>query len=132
MLERMTKFSMDRPKTVIGLAIILTILFGLQFPKITIDTDPENMLEANQPDRVLYNRIKKDFGINDLIVVGIVDEKGIFRSEALERVARVTSEILKIKGGDHRGRAEPYHHGQRQIVRRAPGYPPGDAENSTY
>ena len=98
MLERITKFSLDRPKTVIGLAIILTILFGSQFPKIAIDTDPENMLEANQPDRVHYNRIKKDFGINDLIVVGIVDEKGIFRSEALERVAKVTSQILEIKG----------------------------------
>jgi predicted RND superfamily exporter protein len=98
MLERMTKFSLDRPKTVIGLAVILTILFAIQFPRITIDTDPENMLEPEQPDRILYNRVKKDFGIHDLIVVGIVDKKGIFRPESLERVARVTSEILKIKG----------------------------------
>ncbi len=98
MLERMTKFSLDRPKTVIGLAIILTVLFGIQFPRITIDTDPENMLESDQPDRVLYNRVKKDFGIYDLIVVGIVDNQSIFRPESLERVAKVTSEILKIKG----------------------------------
>jgi predicted RND superfamily exporter protein len=70
-LGSITAFSLDRPKTVIGLAIILTILFGIQFPRITIDTDPENMLEASQPDRVLYNRIKKDFGIYDLIVVGV-------------------------------------------------------------
>jgi predicted RND superfamily exporter protein len=94
----LTTFSLDRPKTVIGLAIILTVLFGLQFPRVTVDTDPENMLELDQPDRVLYNRVKKDFGIHDLIVVGIVDEKGIFRPESLERVARMTSEILKIKG----------------------------------
>jgi hypothetical protein len=98
MLERMTKFSLDRPKTVIALAIVVTVLFSTQFPRIKIDTDPENMLEANQPDRVLYNRIKKDFGIRDLIVVGIVDEKNVFRPESLERVARVTSEIIKIKG----------------------------------
>ena len=97
-LSYLTTFSLDRPKTVIGLAIILTVLFGLQFPRVTVDTDPENMLEVDQPDRVLYNRVKKDFGIHDLIVVGIVDEKGIFRPESLERVARMTSEILKIKG----------------------------------
>ena len=97
-LSYLTTFSLDRPKTVIGLAIILTVLFGLQFPRVTVDTDPENMLELDQPDRVLYNRVKKDFGIHDLIVVGIVDEKGIFRPESLERVARMTSEILKIKG----------------------------------
>ncbi|MDP2643400.1 MAG: efflux RND transporter permease subunit [Desulfobacterales bacterium] len=97
-LGGLTNFSLDRPKTVIGLAIICTVFFGIQFPRITIDTDPENMLKENQPDRVLYNRIKKDFGIHDLIVAGIVDKKGIFSSESLERVAKVTSEILKIKG----------------------------------
>jgi predicted RND superfamily exporter protein len=97
-LSSLTVFSLDRPKTVIGLAIVLTILFALQFPRITIDTDPENMLESDQPDRVLYNRVKKDFGIYDLIVVGIVDKQGIFRPESLERVGKAISEILKIKG----------------------------------
>ena len=98
MLERLTKYSLDHPKAIIGIVILLTALFGSQFTKITIDTDPENMLELDQPERVLYNRVKNEFGINDLIVVGIVDEKGIFRTEALERVARATSEILKIRG----------------------------------
>ena len=98
MLERVTKYSLDHPKTVIGVVILLTIFFGFQFPKITIDTDPENMLEPHQPQRLLYDRVKKEFGINELIVVGIVDEQGIFRTESLERVARATAEILKIKG----------------------------------
>jgi hypothetical protein len=98
MFEWMTTFSMDRPKTVIGLMTLITVLFGLQFPSIVIDADPENMLETDQTDRAYYNQIKKEFGINDLIVVGIVDDKGVFRPQALERIARATSEILKIKG----------------------------------
>ena len=98
MFERMTKFSMDRPKTVIGIVVLLTILFAIQFPKITIDADPENMLEADQADRAFYNQVKEAFGIHDLIVVGVVDERGIFRPESLERIARATSEILKIEG----------------------------------
>jgi len=89
---------MDRPKTVLGLLTLLTVLFASQFPRITIDADPENMLEPGQTDRVYYNQIKREFGINDLIVVGIVDDKGIFRPEALKRIARATSEILKVKG----------------------------------
>ncbi len=95
-MSSLTAFSMNRPKTVIGLAIILTILFAIQFPRITIDTDPENMLEPDQPDRVFYNEIKSIFGIRDLLVVGITDRKGIFRPEALERVDRIISEILKL------------------------------------
>ena len=98
MLERMTLFSIDHPKLVIGVMVLLTLLFGSQFPQITIDTDPENMLETEQADRVFYNRVKKDFGIHDLLVVGIVDEKGVFRPESLERVARATTAILQVKG----------------------------------
>jgi predicted RND superfamily exporter protein len=98
MIEKLTRFSIDRPKTVIFLLTVLTVLFGLQFPKIHIDTDPENMLEADQPDRVLYHQVKEDFGINDLIVVGIVDESGIFRPEALLNLKGAIAEILKIDG----------------------------------
>ena len=98
MLERLTRFALDRPKTVIAAMLLLTVIFGLQFPRITIDTDPENMLEPDQPDRVLYDRVKKDFGIHDLVVVGIVDEKGVFRPESLEGIAKATTEILKIPG----------------------------------
>jgi predicted RND superfamily exporter protein len=98
MLERLTAFSIDRPKTTIALFGFLTILFGLQFPGITVDADPENMLEADQPDRVFYDQIKTDFGIHDLIVVGVVDENDVFRPESLAGIARATSEILTIEG----------------------------------
>ncbi len=98
MLERITVFALNRPRTVIGAILLLTILFGLQFPKIIIDTDPENMLEASQTDRMFYDSFKKEFGIHDLIVAGIVDKETVFRTESLEQVARATAEILKIKG----------------------------------
>jgi hypothetical protein len=98
MLEKLTVFAIERPKTTIALFSFLTILFGLQFSGITVDADPENMLEAGQPDRVFYDQTKKEFGIHDLIVVGVVDERGIFRTESLERITHATSEILKIEG----------------------------------
>jgi predicted RND superfamily exporter protein len=97
-LRRLTEFALDRPKTVIVVITLATIVFALQFPRVIIDTDPENMLEVDQPDRVFYNQVKEAFGIRDLIVVGIVDDSGIFRAEALERVQRATAEILKIQG----------------------------------
>ena len=98
MLERLTRFALDRPRTVIAATILLTVGFGLQLPRIAIDTDPENMLEPDQADRVLYDQVKKDFGVHDLIVVGIVDEKGVFRPQSLEGISRATTEILEIAG----------------------------------
>ena len=98
MLERLTRFALDRPKTVVVAAVLVTLAFAAQFPRITIDTDPENMLAVDQPDRVFYDRVKADFGIYDLLVVGIVDDEGIFRPPALERIARATEDILAIPG----------------------------------
>jgi hypothetical protein len=98
MLKRLIWLSMEYPRAVISLVLLVTVAFGIQFPKIHIDTDPENMLPAEQADRVLYNRAKQDFGIHDLIVLGITDEAGIFRPDTLGRVARVVERIKAIHG----------------------------------
>lgn len=99
-LKKLTYFSIDHPKTVILIVMVITmILMALAlFRGPKIDTDPENMLEADQPDRVFYDKVKKDFGINDMIVLGITDEQGIFRPETLGRIQRITDEILKMEG----------------------------------
>ncbi len=98
MLEQLTKIITKFPKTTIALFLIATAFFAIQFPKMKIDTDPENMLEQNEPHRVFYDKVKKEFGIHDLLVVGIVDEKGIFTPDTLKRIANITDDILKIKG----------------------------------
>jgi len=89
---------MDHPVLAIAITLLITLLFLFQFPKARIDTDPENMLEADQPERVFYDQVKTDFGIRDMIVLGITDEGGIFRVETLKRIARITDEILKLDG----------------------------------
>ncbi|MDZ7750912.1 MAG: MMPL family transporter [Gammaproteobacteria bacterium] len=98
MLKRLIGISMDYPRTVLTVAFIVTVLFGLQIPKIHIDTDPENMLPEDQADRVLYNQAKADFGIHDLIVLGIADDAGMFTPDALARVDRVIGRLLGIRG----------------------------------
>lgn len=97
--EKRTRFALDHPRTVIGSANLLTAAFAFQFRKIRIDTDPENMLEPDQPERVFHSNVKRDLGVRDLIVVGLVDQQDIFRPDSLERTSRVTAEILKISGG---------------------------------
>ncbi len=98
MIKKLTKLSVQYPKTIIIISFIITIIFAIQFPKIHIDTDPENMLEPNQSDRVFYDSVKEEFGIHDLIVLGITDVQGIYRTEFLDKLSEITSEILKMKG----------------------------------
>lgn len=98
LIMKFVEFSVDRPKLVISLTLFLTILFIIQFPKIRIDTDPENMLRSNEPIRVFHEEAKKTFGIKEMIVLGITREDGIFYKDTLEKIRRITNEIMKIQG----------------------------------
>lgn len=98
MLRRIPRIAMDYPRATLFLAGLVSLFFGALFPWIRIDTDPENMLEPTQPDRLFYQTVKKEFGLYDLIVLGIEDPEGIFRPETLSKVALITEEILKIPG----------------------------------
>ena len=97
-IMKLVEFSVNRPKTVVLLTLVLTVVFTAQFPSIKIDTDPENMLREDEPIRIFHQEVKKDFGIDELIVLGIVRDDGIFRQESLKKIKRITDEILKIKG----------------------------------
>lgn len=97
-VRKLTTFAVDHPKLILIIAIILTIIAVSQFPRVKIDTDPENMLPSDHPDRVYYNKVKEDFGIHDFIVLGITDKEGIFRPSTLGQVHRITNRILEIKG----------------------------------
>ena len=98
LMQRLVAWSVDFPKAVIAVVLLATLGFLAQFPSVVIDTDPENMLEVGQPDRAFYQQVKEDFGIYDLIVVGIEDDQGIFRPDTLRRLDAVTDAILDIEG----------------------------------
>ncbi len=70
---------------------------------VKIDTDPENMLGAKEAVRVYHNEMKDEFGLNDLIVVGIVNEtdpNGVFNTQTLGNVFELTNFAKTIRWDD--------------------------------
>ena len=95
----MVEFSVDHPKLIVALTILISLAFMSQFPKIRTDTNPKNMLPATSDVRVWNDSVDKTFGLyEDTIVVGIVNEKGVLNQESLAGVHRITDAILGIKG----------------------------------
>lgn len=89
------------PKTTLFTALIITGVFAAQFPKVHVDTDPENMLSKEEFVRVFHNETKKEFGLHDFIILGIVneqDEQGVFNVATLGAIHAITNDIKKIKG----------------------------------
>jgi predicted RND superfamily exporter protein len=99
--ERITVFSTRHPWTIFAAVIVLVVGLGSQMSRIRIDTDPENMLPADQEARVLHNQVKKDFSLYDVIVLGVVNEQdpdGVFNPASLRNIHELTRRIEQIEG----------------------------------
>jgi len=101
MFKRIISFSINHPKTIIAITLVLVIITGLQIPKIKVDTDPENMLSEKEFVRVFHHEIKKEFTLYDFIILGIVNEanpNGVFNVSTLGKVHDITGNVKDIKG----------------------------------
>lgn len=99
--ENLVNFCTNKPKLVYIVLLVLTIAFCAQIPRIQIDTDPENMLDAGHPARVFHNDIKTRFAMHDAIVVGVVnttDDSGVFTPSGLTDIYDITESIMSIEG----------------------------------
>jgi len=98
--QHLVNFAFQHPKRVFLLMLVAVIVFAAMIPKIIIDTDPENMLPSDQEDRVFHEAVKHKFGINDLIVVGMINEgpQGIYNTRSLGVLHQLSQQILNIEG----------------------------------
>lgn len=95
----LVEFSIKRPILVIVIILLATAAFATQFPKITTDTDPNNMLPETSDVRVTNREVEQTFGLHkDMIALGIVNERGVFNSQTVARIAKFTGEITKLDG----------------------------------
>ena len=119
---RTSQFCTHHPKTVfsiVGAATLILVALALLptlWPSqlsvlqgVEVDTDPENMLSRDEPVRVFHNHMKKAFSLNDIIVVGVVNEthpQGVFNKDSLARVFELT-EFAKTLQGQAVGSEDP-------------------------
>ena len=97
---KMTTFSIRFPWIIIAAALIITIFFGAQFPKVSFDNDPENMLAEDEPIRLFHNKVKAQYNLYDFVIVGLVNDEhpdGIFNVETLGRIDALTHELISLR-----------------------------------
>ena len=98
----LTHTAIKHPKLVLFIGAIITLIFLSAFPKLKTDTDPVHMLPQNNHAVLLYNQLKKEFNINDMVALGIESRDGgsLFTKETLTRIANITRDILQLKDQD--------------------------------
>ena len=101
MKDRVTAISLTHPRATFIVIALLTLGLGSQIPSVVVDTNPENMLSAEQPDRVFYDEVLDRFSLHDTLVVGMVNtehESGVFTKDSLARLHQLSGQIAQIEG----------------------------------
>jgi len=109
----MVHLALNRPKWVAWVMTVTTLLVIAlaavpsiwperfsQFHHITVDTDPENMLSKDEPVREFHHEAKERFGLSDIVVVGIINQRhpqGVFNADSLERIYELTQFAKRLQ-----------------------------------
>src|SRR3990172_5298560 len=97
MLRWLPEFAVAWRRLTVGWATGGTLLFAAWLPRIRTDTDPKNMLPVTSDVRVFNRQVEQWFGLHeDMIVVGIMRDGGLFEQKALETVGRLTDRIIRL------------------------------------
>ncbi|WP_286235406.1 efflux RND transporter permease subunit [Thalassotalea sediminis] len=87
---------LTKPKQLYAIVVAMVIVTLAMFPMLQIDTDPENMLDADAPARVLHNNVKQQFVMHDMVVVGLVSKNSIYSVENLTVLNDVSQYIQSL------------------------------------
>ena len=98
MIDVIIKLATGYRRSVFWLLTLITLGVAAFIPSITIDTDPENMLPDNNPQRVFHNEVKETFAMHDMIVVGVVNENSVYNQQTLTDLHTVSSYAESLDG----------------------------------
>jgi len=122
--DKFVYYALNHPKTITRVMVVTTLLLlGLAavpnfvnvplLHKLTVDTDPENMLSEDEPVRQFNDENKERFALSDIVVVGIVNEshpQGVFNVQSLAKIYQLTQFARKLSWPD-----ENSPHGYRGV-----------------
>ncbi len=93
-------FAIERPKAIVGIMLLVTLILLAFIPQIKIDTDPENMLSESEPVRATHNMLKEKYEMSDILVLGIINEKhpeGVFNKSSLTKIHELSEFIYTLQ-----------------------------------
>jgi uncharacterized protein len=94
------ELAIRRPRSVLTVIALITVAALVPMLQVVerIDTDPENMLPADEPVRVQNEEIKEAFNLQEFLVVGIVHPQTVFTPAILERAYVITQALADMDG----------------------------------
>ncbi len=82
---------------IIIIVILLTTFFGYQIKNLEINSDIISSLPDDDPNAVLFKKIGKQFGGNNMGII-ILEADDIFNTEVLQNIVEITDTLKEVAG----------------------------------
>ncbi|MEW5723531.1 MAG: MMPL family transporter, partial [Thermodesulfobacteriota bacterium] len=96
-MKQYLRYIVLHPYRVLSLVLVVTVLFGIQIPRLEFHTSMYDMTIENLPENIQYNLFKEEFGSEEIIAV-VVKSENVFNSEVYERLDRLAQRLSEVKG----------------------------------
>jgi uncharacterized protein len=96
-MDRVAAWLARHPRRVVVATLLATAVLGVFAVRVRIESALESVLPAGDPAVAFYDEVRRQFGSDDVGVVGIVADD-IFAIPTLEKIARVTAALGKLPG----------------------------------
>ena len=95
-MKHLIKPIIKHPYLTVSIIVLITILLGYYAKDIKLETDLMKMLPEDHPVRVGQEAMEEEFGLADMIIIGLVTED-IFNTDFLTKVKDLTEKLEKIR-----------------------------------
>lgn len=99
-MRRFFAFVADHPYVTLGVIAIITLGFLAFVPRLHTNTNFVSYLDKTDPTVQAMDRAEDRYGSQDLLMVTLVNDAGIFNTETLTKIDRMQSEFASIPGVD--------------------------------
>jgi predicted RND superfamily exporter protein len=95
LIEKIMLFGAIRPLLSGLIVLLLTLLSGYGLLGLTLDTDPDNMLNSNNPMWPVYRQVVKEFGSDNIVLIHYQNDD-LFNAEKLKKIDEIAYQLKKL------------------------------------
>lgn len=96
-MQRWIKLILDKPRLVIGIVALITVLAGSLLPRLTFDASIQAMIPDDDPVLAELRKISDDFGSQELFLIAIQTDN-VFNPDTLHKIDVLTKELAALPG----------------------------------
>ena len=116
-IEPYIRFVIRMPKIMLFVLAVISLLLFFGMFRLTFDQSIESFMPKGDPDYILYQKVKAEFGDNDRFIIMAVSPKSLWSPNTLSEMDRFISDIEEFKDFDEQRELGRIHRLKQALAR---------------